>query len=47
MAEVNTSTSRFYENKYPEVDDLVVVNVKEIADMGAYGKKKNNRDESK
>lgn len=38
MSEVNTSTSRFYENKYPEVDDLVVVNVKEIADMGAYVK---------
>ncbi|ANB15450.1 translation initiation factor eIF2 subunit alpha [Sugiyamaella lignohabitans] len=38
MAEINTTTSRFYENKYPEVDDLVVVNVKEIADMGAYVK---------
>lgn len=38
MAEVNTSSCRFYENKYPEVDDLVVVNVKEIADMGAYVK---------
>lgn len=38
MSEVNTSSSRFYENKFPEVDDLVVVNVKEIADMGAYGK---------
>jgi translation initiation factor 2 subunit 1 len=38
MSEVNTSSCRFYENKYPEVEDLVVVNVKEIADMGAYGK---------
>jgi len=27
---------RFYENKYPEVDDLVVVNVRSIAEMGAY-----------
>eukprot|EP00123_Amoebidium_parasiticum_P007470 comp18144_c1_seq1/m.18885 comp18144_c1_seq1/g.18885 ORF comp18144_c1_seq1/g.18885 comp18144_c1_seq1/m.18885 type:complete len:323 (-) comp18144_c1_seq1:142-1110(-) len=27
---------RFYENKYPEVNDIVVVNVRSIADMGAY-----------
>jgi len=27
---------RMYENKYPEVDDLVMVNVRQIADMGAY-----------
>ena len=27
---------RFYENKYPEVEDLVMVQVKQIADMGAY-----------
>jgi len=27
---------RMYEDKYPEVDDLVVVEVKSIADMGAY-----------
>lgn len=27
---------RFYENKYPEVDDLVMVNVRQIAEMGAY-----------
>lgn len=38
MSEVNTSTCRFYEQKYPEVDDAVMVNVKEIADMGAYVK---------
>lgn len=38
MSEVNTSTCRFYENKYPEVEDLVVVNVKEIVEMGAYVK---------
>ncbi|OLL25622.1 Eukaryotic translation initiation factor 2 subunit alpha [Neolecta irregularis DAH-3] len=29
---------RYYENKYPEVDDLVVVQVKSIAEMGAYVK---------
>merc|ERR1719450_1285825 len=27
---------RFYEQKYPEVDDLVTVQVKSIAEMGAY-----------
>jgi len=27
---------RFYEKKYPDVDDLVMVNVKSIAEMGAY-----------
>ncbi|ODQ66281.1 nucleic acid-binding protein [Nadsonia fulvescens var. elongata DSM 6958] len=36
--EVNTTNCRFYESKYPEVEDLVMVNVKEIADMGAYVK---------
>ena len=29
---------RYYEEKYPEVDDLVMVTVKQIADMGAYVK---------
>merc|ERR1711915_392191 len=29
---------RFYEQKYPEVDDVVMVNVRSIADMGAYVK---------
>lgn len=38
MSDVNTSTCRFYEQKFPEIDDLVMVNVKEIADMGAYVK---------
>lgn len=38
MSEVNTTTCRFYEQKYPEIDDVVMVNVKEIADMGAYVK---------
>jgi len=27
---------RFYEQQYPEIEDLVVVNVKHIAEMGAY-----------
>mmetsp|Transcript_19681 Transcript_19681/g.28087 ORF Transcript_19681/g.28087 Transcript_19681/m.28087 type:complete len:337 (-) Transcript_19681:102-1112(-) len=27
---------RFYENQYPEVESLVMVNVRHIADMGAY-----------
>ena len=27
---------RFYEHKYPEVDDVVMVNVRNIAEMGAY-----------
>jgi len=27
---------RFYEQKYPEVDEVVMVNVRAIADMGAY-----------
>jgi translation initiation factor 2 subunit 1 len=28
--------SRFYENKYPEIESVVMVNVRNIADMGAY-----------
>ncbi|BFZ62031.1 hypothetical protein YB2330_003110 [Saitoella coloradoensis] len=31
-------TCRFYENRFPEVDELVVVNVRQIAEMGAYVK---------
>merc|ERR1711939_47507 len=27
---------RFYENEYPEVEDVVIVAVKQIADIGAY-----------
>jgi len=27
---------RFYEQKYPEIDEVVMVNVRSIADMGAY-----------
>ena len=29
---------RYYENKYPEVDQLVMVQVQAIEDMGAYVK---------
>lgn len=29
-------TCRYYENRYPEIDDVVMVNVRSIADMGAY-----------
>lgn len=29
---------RFYMEKYPEVDDLVMVQVKQVAEMGAYVK---------
>ncbi len=29
---------RYYENKYPEVDQLVMVQVQSIEDMGAYVK---------
>ncbi|KAK9451061.1 eukaryotic translation initiation factor 2 alpha subunit-domain-containing protein [Limtongia smithiae] len=35
---MSLSNCRFYENKYPEVEDLVVVNVRQIAEMGAYVK---------
>ena len=28
--------ARMYESKYPEVDDVVMVQVKSIAEMGAY-----------
>lgn len=30
------ASCRFYEKKYPDVDDLVMVKVKSIAEMGAY-----------
>lgn len=35
---MSISHCRFYENKYPEVDDIVMVNVQQIAEMGAYVK---------
>lgn len=31
-----TSNCRMYESKYPEADDLVIVQVKNVAEMGAY-----------
>ena len=33
-----TNTMRYYEQKYPEVDELVMVQVRQIAEMGAYVK---------
>ncbi|OJK04966.1 putative eukaryotic translation initiation factor 2 alpha subunit [Aspergillus uvarum CBS 121591] len=35
---MSLTNSRFYEEKYPEVDSYVMVNVKQIAEMGAYVK---------
>lgn len=35
---MSSSNFRYYENKYPEVDEVVMVNVQEIAEMGAYVK---------
>jgi len=32
----NNLDCRFYENKYPEIEEIVMVNVRNIADMGAY-----------
>ena len=29
-------TCRFYEQRYPTLEDTVMVNVRSIADMGAY-----------
>ena len=29
---------RYYEQRYPEVDELVMVQVRQIAEMGAYVK---------
>lgn len=34
--EILSLNHRFYEPKFPEVDDLVMVNVRSIAEMGAY-----------
>lgn len=39
MAEEDSLTNcRFYEERFPEIDSLVMVNVKQIAEMGAYVK---------
>jgi translation initiation factor 2 subunit 1 len=32
------SSCRFYENQFPAIDELVVVQVRQIAEMGAYVK---------
>ena len=40
------STMRYYEQKYPEVDELVMVQVRQIAEMGAYVKLVRNRGKS-
>lgn len=32
------TSMRYYEQKYPEVDELVMVQVRQIAEMGAYVK---------
>ena len=31
-----TLQCRFYANRYPEVDDVVMVNVRSVAEMGVY-----------
>ena len=33
-----TTAMRYYEQRYPEVDELVMVQVRQIAEMGAYVK---------
>ncbi|KAI9739260.1 MAG: eukaryotic translation initiation factor 2 subunit alpha [Cirrosporium novae-zelandiae] len=35
---MSLTNCRFYEEKYPNIDDFVMVNVKQIAEMGAYVK---------
>ncbi|KAI0132058.1 eukaryotic translation initiation factor 2 subunit alpha [Xylariales sp. AK1849] len=35
---MSLTNCRFYEDKFPEIDSFVMVNVKQIADMGAYVK---------
>lgn len=37
-ANMSLTNCRFYEEKYPEVESFVMVNVKQIAEMGAYVK---------
>jgi hypothetical protein len=32
----NLLQCRYYENQYPETDEVVMVNVSEIGEMGAY-----------
>lgn len=35
---MSLTNCRFYEEKYPEIDSFVMVNVRQIAEMGAYVK---------
>src|SRR6201996_3023839 len=35
---MSLTNCRFYEEKFPEIDSFVMVNVKQIAEMGAYVK---------
>ncbi|CAF9936191.1 hypothetical protein IMSHALPRED_010492 [Imshaugia aleurites] len=35
---MSLTNCRFYENRYPDIDEFVMVNVKQIAEMGAYVK---------
>jgi translation initiation factor 2 subunit 1 len=35
---LSLSNCRFYENQFPAIDELVVVQVRQIAEMGAYVK---------
>lgn len=35
---MSLTNCRFYEEKYPEIESFVMVNVKQIAEMGAYVK---------
>lgn len=37
-AKMSLTNCRFYEEKFPEIDSFVMVNVKQIAEMGAYVK---------
>ena len=38
LTTMSLTNCRFYEEKYPEIDSFVMVNVKQIAEMGAYVK---------
>ena len=33
---MHSVSCRFYKQQYPEIDDVVMVNVRSIAEMGAY-----------
>jgi hypothetical protein len=38
LSQIRYNIMRYYEQKYPEVDELVMVQVRQIAEMGAYVK---------